>query len=532
MVDTQAWIANVTSQIGGYDAIISELVNQIWILQSNAVNDASNAKLPRSKGAVIHGRPGTGKTALALAVAKHSNIPYFVLNAPDLFQAEEGASEAKLLKLFKSAQQHPFSIVILDELDLLAVRLAGKKSDLDIRVAATLKDILDNVNTHDSQHSVYVIGLTSRLHAIDPCFLRSGRLDTIFELTIKTPLARQQVLDILARRLPFASSQDRSVIIETVSKSTHGFVPSDLQNLCTQILLQLVKQGQTPLPTVSLHHFEEALKIVQPSSMNEYAVKSLNIRFEDIFGIDSIIQEIKTSVINPFQNPRDYITLGISPPRGILVHGPPGVGKTMLCSALAAESGVNFMFVESSQIRSKIVGESEKNLAKLFSQARANAPCILFIDQIDMLLPKRGTSSSSENTSDRIITSFLTEMDGLLTQRSMETAHIDVLVVGATNRMHVMDPAVLRPGRFDEHIYIPLPDQEQRLAIIDGLCSKMPTTLTHEDRVRLSAESEGLTGADLANIFREAAMASLRENLQSDKITLEHIMSVKNLVSQ
>ncbi|KAI8647240.1 P-loop containing nucleoside triphosphate hydrolase protein [Parasitella parasitica] len=201
-----------------------------------------------------------------------------------------------------------------------------------------------------------------------------------------------------------------------------------------------------------------ALTIVKPSNLNEFSSKIPDITFKDLFGIDDIIQEIKTSVIQPFHNPDKYIELGISPPKGILLHGPTGVGKTMLCSALASEAGVNFMLVESSQIRSKVVGESEKGIAKLFSQARANSPCILFIDQIDMLLPKRGTSLSSENTSDRIVTGFLTEMD-------------------ATNRIETIDPAVLRPGRFDEHIYIPLPNDKQRLQIIQGISSRMPIDL-------------------------------------------------------
>ncbi|KAI8054897.1 P-loop containing nucleoside triphosphate hydrolase protein [Thamnidium elegans] len=216
----------------------------------------------------------------------------------------------------------------------------------------------------------------------------------------------------------------------------------------------------------------QALKIVRPSNLNEFASKIPDITFSDLFGIDDIIQEIKTSVIQPFRHPESYLALGISPPKGILIHGPTGVGKTMLCSALAAEAGVNFLLVESSQIRSKVIGESEKGIAKLFSQARANSPCILFIDQIDMLLPKRGTSNSSENTSDRIVTGFLT----------------------ATNRIDSIDPAVLRPGRFDEHILIPLPDDKQRLDIIKGISSRMPIVLNDTELNQLVQRTKNWSG--------------------------------------
>ncbi|KAI7863960.1 P-loop containing nucleoside triphosphate hydrolase protein, partial [Spinellus fusiger] len=221
-----------------------------------------------------------------------------------------------------------------------------------------------------------------------------------------------------------------------------------------------------------------------------------HVTFEDLYGIDSIIEDIKTSLLHPFHHPEEYIALSIAPPRGILLHGPPGVGKTMLCCALASEAGVNFILVESSQLRSKVVGESEKNLARLFAHARSNAPCILFIDQIDMLLPKRGTHQSSENTSDRIVTGFLT----------------------ATNRIHVMDPAVLRPGRFDECLYISLPDEQQRTLLICGLGSKMPIALTEEEMKTLVQSTHGWSYAEIDNLLREAAMVCLRENINSTQV--------------
>ncbi|RUP06373.1 P-loop containing nucleoside triphosphate hydrolase protein [Jimgerdemannia flammicorona] len=276
-------------------------------------------------------------------------------------------------------------------------------------------------------------------------------------------------------------------------------------------------RSTSPL-VVTAGHFNRALIIVRPSNFHEFQTKIPNVRFSELFGIDDIIEEIKTSVIYPFHHPQDFVRLGIAPPRGILVYGPPGVGKTMLCCALAAEAGINFMLVESSQVRSKVVGESEKNIARMFAQAKANSPCILFIDQIDILIPKRGTSVTSENTGDRIVTGFLTEMDGFFSKTSAQTdPQIDVLVVAATNRPDVIDPAILRPGRLDEHVCIPAPDVKQRTQILRGLCTRMPIALTLDEIEQLAADMDGCSGADLDNLCREAALISIRENMANDK---------------
>ncbi|RUS19109.1 hypothetical protein BC937DRAFT_87980 [Endogone sp. FLAS-F59071] len=292
-----------------------------------------------------------------------------------------------------------------------------------------LVSIVDSLNTDPSVGQVFVIGTTNRLHAVDPSLIRSGRLDRIFELIIKSPAQRLQILNILTQKLPFASDA-RASILDEFSRVTHGFVATDLQYLCVQVAMMLVaeekpraaegpreaKDGQKeveeqrPPAIVTTDHFRRALMVVRPSNLNEFQTKTPTIRFSDLFGIDDIIEEVKTSVIRPFHHPLDFIRLGIAPPRGVLVYGPPGVGKTTLCCAVAAEAGINFLLVESSQLRSKIVGESERNVARAFAAARASAPCILFIDQIDILVPRRGTSATSENTGDRIVTGFLTGM--------------------------------------------------------------------------------------------------------------------------
>ncbi|ORX61322.1 AAA-domain-containing protein [Hesseltinella vesiculosa] len=240
---------------------------------------------------------------------------------------------------------------------------------------------------------------------------------------------------------------------------------------------------------------EDTLAAARPSGLSAFASPAPNVQFCDIYGMDTVIRDIKASVITPFQRPEQYIALGITAPKGILLHGPPGTGKTMICCALAREAGVNYIFVESTQLRSKVVGESEKSIANLFSHARSNSPCILFIDQIDILVPKRGSRSTSENTGDRIVTGFLT----------------------ATNRIEVIDEAVLRPGRFDEHIQIQLPDQHQRKAIIQGLTKKIPLEMSPEQLDEMVTQSRGWAGADLENILREAAMENLRQDRQATK---------------
>ncbi|KAI7889822.1 P-loop containing nucleoside triphosphate hydrolase protein [Mucor mucedo] len=501
----KGWLEQVSSEIGGCHELLLHIVQKIKVVQTTT----SLSALPRSKGMLLYGKPGTGKTVLAIAVAKYSNLPYYVLNSPDIFQTEEGVSESKLTDFFQQSNQHPMSILVLDEFDMIAAKLTSKKGSLDMRISSILMALLDR------SKNVFVIGLSSRIHAVDPSFLRSGRLDDIQEIVIKLPEQRYDILRIITKNLPFQSDKERDDILMHVSKITHGFVPSDLQSLSSQVILSLIKQQETH---VKKSHFIQALTIVKPSNLNEFASKIPDISFSDIYGMDDIIAEIKTSVIQPFQHPENYLELGISPPKGILIHGPTGVGKTMLCSALAAEAGVNFMLVESSQIRSKVIGESEKGIAKLFSQARANSPCILFIDQIDMLLPKRGTSQSSENTSDRIVTGFLTEMDGLLTKSAKKSAQIDLLVVAATNRIDAIDPAVLRPGRFDEHVYIPLPDEKQREEIVRGISAKMPISLNDFERGVLVKNTKNWSGAQLDNLFREAAMVSLRENVHNTKV--------------
>ncbi|KAF9979346.1 hypothetical protein BGZ73_000040 [Actinomortierella ambigua] len=394
------WIAAIKKDIGGYTTTLQEIIDYMYMFLEEAVGKrkASCSEAP-FKGIVITGRPGTGKTALATTLARTSGLPYKLIDCPDLFQTDEGASEAQLCSLFQTLQSSSkASFLILDEIDMLSERSAVKKG-VEAKLFATLLNQIDSLN------------------------------------------------------------------------------------------------------------------------QNPEANKIPDIHFSDLYGLEGAIADLKVSVVEPFQHPGKYLDLGIAPPRGVLIHGPPGVGKTMLCCALAQELGINFMLVEGSQIRSKIVGESEQNIAKMFAQAKANAPCILFIDQIDVLAPARGTTVSSENSGDRIVTSLLTEMDGFFSGQSGSEAVVDVLVLAATNRPEVIDSAILRPGRLDQIVHVPVPSHDVRLQILKGFLSKMPTSLSQEQLDTLAAETEGFSGADLENLCREAALICLRENIHNGLFT-------------
>ncbi|KAI8070071.1 P-loop containing nucleoside triphosphate hydrolase protein [Gongronella butleri] len=516
MIDQAIWEQKVLERIGGYNDLVRALLSlfRTWGTRQQPDQATINKIL-------LKGRPGSGKTALALALAETSGLPYHVLNATDVFQTEEGATETKLRQFFDKPQQGD-SILVVDEVDILACALDKQKSGLDTRILSVMQSCIDKLPTH-----VFLLAMTNRVHAIDASFLRSGRFDTSFELTMTSAAQRQPVLARLLQDLPFSSSDDQRVLVSQLAQRTHGFEPSDLQSLCTQIVLALVKQEQVTgvKPNITWSLLETCLAATRPAGMHAFTTPVPTVLFSDLFGLDRVIHDIKASVITPFEHPERYHALGITAPRGILLHGPPGTGKTMVCCALARESGINYIFVDSTQLRSKVVGESEKNIANLFAHARSNAPCIIFIDQIDILLPKRGTGSSSENTSDRIVTGFLTEMDGLLTRSSAKNGarQMDIMVVATTNRINVMDDAVLRPGRFDEHIHIDLPDAQQRAAILQGFASKMPLELTTDDMDHVVTNTDGWTGADFDNLLREAAMQSLREDRNAKKIAFRHL---------
>ncbi|CAG8674691.1 9060_t:CDS:10 [Funneliformis mosseae] len=495
------WIDKVIKKIGGLDEIILEIIEQVHLFVVTAMSNRYRKSVKRSKGILLTGKPGSGKTALALCLSESSGLPFTVINCSDTFKTGEGEGENELCSIFESMTRYRVSIIVMDEIDMIADKLASVRPGVESKIYSMLLKLIDSINEYIWQDpfkgQIFIIGKNKDLDNNN--LYRPGRLDKIYELNIKKYEQRLQILKIMTKKIPSAV-EEKDFILERVSRSTHGFVAADLQCLCTHVAMELLHENKGPSRAFfTLNHFEKALKVVKPSNLNEFQTKTPDIKFSDIFGIDDIIDDLKMTIIEPFNNPQEFLQFGISPPKGILICGPPGVGKTMLCCAIAAETGINFMLVESSQIRSKLVGESESKIANMFAQAKANSPCVLFIDQIDVLAPVRASNMTSENTGERIVTSLLTEMDGFFTSKHSQGPEVEVLVIAATNRPEILDPALLRPGRLDQHIYIPPPTLEEQINIL----------INHTD---------GFSGADLDNLCREAALISIRENINNETV--------------
>ncbi|CAO3563641.1 unnamed protein product [Mortierella alpina] len=532
------WITAVKRVIGGYDDILEQIANHMYGYMESAVNGEGRTSTASCfqapfKGILISGRPGTGKSVMASSLAEHSGLPYAIINCPDVFQTDAGASENYLRNAFAALlTRGRASILILDEIDMIASKRTSRKG-VEAKLFATLLHLVDSINLSTTGSKIFVIALTNRLHAVDSSLTRSGRLDKVFDLHLKGVEQRLQVLKIVSKDLPM-DPREKPDILRKVARATHGYVPTDLQALCTESAVALISQmasGQSSSANIDFTYFSNSLKIIRPSGMGEFQSKIPTVKFSELYGIQDAISDLRVSIIEPFHHPQKYLDLGIAPPRGVIIHGPPGVGKTMLCCALAEELGINFMLIESSQIRSKVVGESEQNIARMFAQAKANAPCILFIDQIDILAPSRGSTHTSENSGDRIVTGLLTEMDGFFSGGSGNGVEVDVLVLAATNRPEVIDAAILRPGRLDQIVHIPVPDQKARQEILEGYISKMPMRISPEEIADLARTTDGYSGADIENLCREAALICLRQDISNTEIVQSHLEAAK-LVSK
>ncbi|KAI9139500.1 P-loop containing nucleoside triphosphate hydrolase protein [Paraphysoderma sedebokerense] len=535
------WKKEVTDRLGGVDKFVCKVIKYMSSVLDSSKQSAWPCDLVRAKGCVISGMPGSGKSAIARLIAEYSNLPYECISCPDLFQSDEGSSERRLFSVFHNSFIKVPRIIILDELDMIAGKTSNdmtKNTGLESRVQSLFLSLLDSVNCEKGIAPLFIIGLTNRLHALDPRITRPGRLDEIFEIPNLSADGRYQVLKRLINVFPIEPSQ-KDVILRDISHKTHGFIAADLRSLSTQATLNYIRESadifhRRPNDDISTKdislmsvrhmtrfHFDEAMKLVKPSGLSEFQTKIPDVSFAQLYGIDKIIAE--STIIHPFRNPQILSRFKIKPSRGVLIYGPSGVGKSMLCYAIAKELGVNFVAVEASQMISKIVGESEANIAKLFNQARSSTPCILFIDQIDNLIPKRGTSLSSENTGDRIVTSFLTELDGIFTRSNSGSAETDIFVIATTTRPEKLDSAILRPGRLDQHLYIPVPNFKCRKSMIEGFIRHMPIDMSAEHVETIARDTEGFSGADIENMFREAALISIRENMENEKVTLNHI---------
>ncbi len=473
------------------------------------------------KGVLLHGPPGTGKTLLAKAVANESEANFILLNGPEIMSKFYGESEKKIRDIFEEAEKTAPAIVFIDEIDAIAPKREEVTGEVERRVVSQLLTMMDGLK---SRGKVIVIGATNRINSLDPALRRPGRFDREIILNVPGKQGRLSILKIHSRGMPLA----KDVNLEEIAAVTHGFVGADLEALCKEAAMAVLRKI---LPKIKLEADEEisseileklvvknedlldALKVVRPSAMREVLVETPNVGWDDVGGLDKVKEELHEAVEWPLKHPEIFQRMGIRPARGILLYGPPGTGKTLLAKAVAKESEANFIQVKGPSLLSMWVGKSEEGMRKVFERARQVAPCIIFFDEIDALAGKRGFDSGAKVT-ERVLNQMLAEMDGL------EDLN-DILVIGATNRPDMLDPAILRPGRFDKILLVGAPEEEGRLNVLKIHTKKMPLA-KDVDLVDISKKTTGYTGADIEALVRESAMIALRESKETKQVRGKH----------
>jgi transitional endoplasmic reticulum ATPase len=472
------------------------------------------------KGVILYGPPGTGKTLIAKAIANETGAHFISINGPEIMSKFYGESEARLREVFQEAEQNAPSIVFIDELDAIAPKRSEVTGEVERRVVSQLLTLMDGLK---SRGQVVVIGATNRIEAIDPALRRPGRFDREIRIGVPDRNGRREILLIHTRRMPLAEDVD----LDELADITHGFVGADIAALVREAAMNALRRylpeidlEKEVIPAevlekikVSREDFANALKTIQPSALREVVLEVPNVKWTDIGGLEAVKQELMEAVEWPLKYPEVFRRLGIRPPRGILLYGPPGTGKTLLAKAVATESQANFISVKGPEVLSKWVGESEKAVREIFRKARETAPCIIFFDELDSIAPRRGFHTDAGVT-DRIVNQLLTEMDGIQSLKG-------VVILGATNRPDILDPALLRPGRFDRVLYVPPPDKAARLAIFKIHTREMPLD-EDVDLDILASVTEGYTGADIEAVVREAAMLAARENINAQKVSMRH----------
>ncbi len=474
------------------------------------------------KGVLLYGPPGTGKTLLAKAVAGETNSQFISISGPEIIGKFYGESEERLREIFKQAEENAPSIIFIDEIDSIAPKREEVTGEVEKRVVSQLLTLMDGMK---SRGKIVVIAATNRPDSLDPAIRRPGRFDREIEIGIPDETGRKEILDIHTRGMPL----EEKINLKQIAKVTHGFVGADLEMLAKEAAMRSLRRI---LPDIDLEEekipievlqkivitdgdFKDALKEVRPSALREVLVQVPNVTWEDVGGLESLKEELHEAVEWPLKHKEAFEHTDVIPPKGILFYGPPGTGKTLIAKAVAHTTESNFISIKGPELLSKWVGESEKGVREIFRKARQAAPCIIFLDELDALAPSRGSGSSDSHVTERVVSQLLTEIDGL------EELH-DVLVIGATNRVDLIDNALLRPGRFDRILEVPLPGAKGRENIFKIHTRKKPLG-NDIDFTKLVELTDGFSGAELEGVCNRAAMSAIRKYVSSKEKSVKSI---------
>ncbi|KAI9304733.1 transitional endoplasmic reticulum ATPase [Cunninghamella echinulata] len=468
------------------------------------------------RGILMYGPPGTGKTLIARAVANETGAFFFLINGPEIMSKMAGESESNLRKAFEEAEANAPAIIFIDEIDAIAPKREKTNGEVERRVVSQLLTLMDGMK---ARSNVVVIAATNRPNSIDPALRRFGRFDREVDIGIPDPTGRLEILRIHTKNMKL----DDDVDLEQIAAETHGFVGADMASLCSEAAMQQIREKMDLIDleeetidaevldslAVTMENFRYSLGVSNPSALRETVVEVPTVKWDDIGGLDNVKLELQETVQYPVEHPEKFLKFGMNPSKGVLFYGPPGTGKTMLAKAIANECQANFISIKGPELLTMWFGESEANVRDVFDKARAAAPCVMFFDELDSIAKARGGSmGDAGGAGDRVLNQILTEMDGM-------NAKKNVFVIGATNRPDQIDPALLRPGRLDQLIYIPLPDETSRLSILKAQLRKSPVA-ADVDLGLMAKHTNGFSGADLSEICQRAAKLAIREDIEKD----------------
>jgi len=477
------------------------------------------------RGVLLHGPPGSGKTLIARAVANETGAFFFLINGPEIMSKMAGESEKNLRAAFEDAEKNAPAIIFIDEIDSIAPKREKTNGEVEKRIVSQLLTLMDGLK---SRGQVIVIGATNRPNTIDPALRRFGRFDREIDIGVPDDIGRMEILRIHTRNMKL----DKDVDIEEVAKDTHGFVGADLAQLCSEAALQCIREKMDLFDieadtidaavleslAVTMDHFKHAMGATNPSTLRETLVEIPNVKWEDIGGLEEVKKNLQEMILYPIEHPEKFLKFGMQPSKGVLFYGPPGCGKTLLAKAVANECSANFISVKGPELLTMWFGESEANVRDIFDKARSSAPCVLFFDELDSVGTARGNSlGDAGGAGDRVMNQMLTEIDGAGAKKN-------IFFIGATNRPDILDDALLRPGRLDQLIYIPLPDLPSRYSILKANLRKSPIAGDVDLNV-IARYTEGFSGADLTEICQRGSKAAIRESIEADA----RIQAMKNL---